>query len=200
MRVLVFTHKFFKMNLNSIILASTSPVDKITDAGTKIQETFNLQPDMLIAQIVNFLVVAFVLYRFAFKPLMATIEERQKKISDGLQYAEEMKHKLEETERKYAEILKKGATEAQVMINEARENAKRLMEKQTQESINKAEDILKNARQAAEFEHEKMLADVKKEVVELVVTTTSKVLNKELTPEQRSAYSETAAKELYSNN
>ena len=45
----------------------------------------------LIAQMVNFIIVAVVLYKFAVKPIAATLDERQQKISEGLQYAEEMK-------------------------------------------------------------------------------------------------------------
>ena len=61
---------------------------------------FGVDWRFLIAQIVNFCLVAFILYRFAFKPVLNTIEDRQKRIADGLQYAEEMKSKLEEAEKK----------------------------------------------------------------------------------------------------
>jgi F-type H+-transporting ATPase subunit b len=189
--------------MNTLLLniaADGGVIGKLVDAGSRVQETFQIQWSMLIMQIINFLVVALVLYRFAFKPLMAVVEERQKKIADGLQHAEEMKHKLEESEKKYTEILKQGTLEAQRTIDEAREHAKLLMEKHTQESISKAEDIIHNARHAAAYEHEKMLENVKNEIVQLVVSTTSKVLSKELTPEQRNAYSEAASKELYSKN
>ena len=50
-------------------------------------DKFGVELPFLIAQIINFVVVAFVLYKFAFKPVLETIEERQKKISDGLKFS-----------------------------------------------------------------------------------------------------------------
>lgn len=175
-------------------------MDKLIQAAQDIGLQFGFNLPSFIGQIINFLIVAYVLYRFAFKPILDTVEQREKKIEDGLHYADEMKIKLAETERKYAETLKKGAEEAQAVINEAREHAKSIMEKHTQESVAKAEDIIKNARQAAEFEHEKMIENVRKEVAELVVATTSKVLAKELSQDERQRYSEAAARELSVGN
>ena len=69
------------MELHNIIAASSGGVvEKLTAAATKTQETFQLNSPLLIAQTVNFLIVAYVLYRFAFKPLMTVIEARQKKM------------------------------------------------------------------------------------------------------------------------
>ena len=60
-------------------------------------DKFGVELPFLIAQIINFVVVAFVLYKFAFKPVLETIEERQKKISDGLKFSEEAEAKLAES-------------------------------------------------------------------------------------------------------
>ncbi|MGB0257169.1 MAG: hypothetical protein ACPGES_00840, partial [Coraliomargarita sp.] len=69
---------------------------------TMITEKFGVSVPTLVAQMVNFVLVAFVLYRFAVKPIAATLDERQQKISEGLQYAEEMKTQLAEAERERA--------------------------------------------------------------------------------------------------
>ena len=62
---------------------------------SKIVQDFGISWPFFLAQVLNFSVVGFVLWKFAFKPVIATLDERQKKISDGLKYAEEMKAKLE---------------------------------------------------------------------------------------------------------
>ena len=69
-------------------------------AVTRLMGTFGVQSELLIAQILNFCLVAYLLYRFAIKPTLKTVEERQKKIADGLQYAESMKQQLAAAENK----------------------------------------------------------------------------------------------------
>jgi F-type H+-transporting ATPase subunit b len=172
-----------------ILAAAANPVARIADQ-------FGVQWPYLFAQIVSFAVVAFLLYKLAFKPVIATIDERQKKIEDGLRYAEEMKVKLAESERQQTETLKQAQLQAQQVIDEARRSAKDYYEKQTQEAAAKVELMMKKSAEATELERKKMLAEVRQEISRLVVLTSSRVLSRELTPQERSRYSETAGKEL----
>lgn len=150
----------------------------------------------LIAQMINFCIVAGVLYKFAIKPIAATLDERQKKIAEGLQYAEEMKSQLVEAERERAEKVKEAATEAQRILTESREQAKDMLEQKTQEAAAQAEAMIRKAHEATELDRQKMLSDVRQEVAQLVVATSSKVLSRELSAAEKTAYSDTAAKEL----
>jgi F-type H+-transporting ATPase subunit b len=163
---------------------------------SKIIQDFGISWPFFLAQVVNFSVVAFVLWKFAFKPVLATLDERQKKIADGLKYAEEMKAKLDATQQESAAILKKASADASRLIEEARKTAKEYLDKQTQEATAKANDVLVKAQQAVELEHKKMLADARSEIARLVVVTTERVLAKKLSDADRAAYNDTAAREL----
>ena len=110
---------------------------------------------------VNFVIVAVVLYKFAVKPIAATLDERQQKISEGLQYAEEMKTQLAEAERERAEKIKEAAQQAQTILSEAREQSKEMIEQKTQEAAAQAEAVLRKASEATELERQKMLSDVR---------------------------------------
>lgn len=158
---------------------------------------FGIDYKIILAQIFNFVIVAALLYKFAFKPILATLDDRQKKIEDGLQFSEEMKSKLAESERQQAEALKKANAEAQRIISDSRDQAKALYEKHVAETAVKTEDMLKRAEETITREREQMLADVRKEVAGLVVATAAKVLRKELDESERGRFSEAAAKELY---
>jgi F-type H+-transporting ATPase subunit b len=151
------------------------------------------------AQIISFSVVAFLLYKFAFKPVLATIDERQAKIEDGLNYAEEMKAKLADAETQHAARIREASLEAQQIIHEARETGKEMIEKQTREATERAEQTIANAEQAIELERKKMLADVREEIARLVVLTTSRVLSRELSTDERSRYVSSATQELDRN-
>lgn len=163
---------------------------------TKITQEFGVSVPNILAQILSFSVVAFVLWKFAFKPVVATLDERQQKIESGLRYAEEMKAKLEAAQAESAVLIKNAQGEATRIIEEARKTAKDYLDKQTQETSARANDMLVKAQQAIELEHKKMLADARSEIARLVVTTTQRVLAKELSDAERSRYNEAAAREL----
>jgi F-type H+-transporting ATPase subunit b len=168
----------------------------IVDTFKAIFKKFDVRWPTLIAQMVNFIIVAFVLYKFAVKPVVATLDERQQKIAEGLQYAEEMKTQLAATERERAEKLQEAAADAQRILSESREQSKEMIEVKTQEAAAQAEAIIRKASEATELERQKMLSEVRQEVARLVVETSAKVLTRELSSDEKSSYSNAAAKEL----
>ncbi len=165
---------------------------------SELAGNFGITWPTLIAQMVNFIIVAFVLYKFAVKPIAATLDERQQKIADGLQYAEEMKTQLAEAERERAEKIKEAAAQAQRILTESREQSKEMIEQKTQEAAAQAEAIIRKASEATELERQKMLSDVRQEVARLVVATSSKVLARDLSDTEKQTFSDSAAKELAS--
>jgi len=186
--------------LHTLAQSEPSIAQKLGQTAQDLGNYFHVEPTLLLAQGINFIVVAVVLWKFAFKPVMATMEERQKKIQDGLQYAEEMKARLADAEKQSAEKIKEASEEAAKIVAEARENAKNFLEKQNQDAVHHAEQIIAKAHASMEQEHNQMLADLRQEVARLVVATSAKVLDHELSEADKSRFSESAAKELYGNN
>ena len=163
---------------------------------TKIFHDFGISWPFFLAQVLNFSIVAFILWKFAFKPVIATLDERKQKIASGLQYADEMKAKLEATQQESATSAKRAQLEATRIIDEARKAAKDFLDKQSSETSAKANDILAKAQQSIELEKKKMLAEARTEIARLVVVTTQRVLAKELTDADRSRYNDSATREL----
>ncbi|RKX36040.1 MAG: ATP synthase F0 subunit B [Verrucomicrobia bacterium] len=179
------------------ILAAATPSAEGGIAG--VVHEFGIEWPFLIAQIISFSVVAFLLYKFAFKPVLATIDERQTKIEAGLNYTEEMKVKLADAETQHTARIKEASLEAQQIIHEARETGKEMIEQQIQEATDRAEQTIAKAGQAIELERKKMLADVREEIARLVVLTTSRVLSRDLSDDERSRYVSSATEELDRN-
>ncbi len=163
---------------------------------TKITQDFGINLPGIIAQVFSFCVVAFVLYKAAFKPVLATLDERQAKIESGLKYSEEMKAKLEAAHAESAAIVKAAQIEGTKAVEEARKSAKEFLDRQTQEASAKAAEMLTKAQHAIELERRKMVAEARSEIARLVVTTTQQVLAQELSADDRSRYNAAAAKAL----
>jgi F-type H+-transporting ATPase subunit b len=160
---------------------------------------FGVEPSRLLMQAVDFGIVAYILYRFAFKPVLATMDERQKKIAEGLQYAEDMKLKLADAKNKHSEILRRASIEAQEIVTNARNAAKGIVDKATASASQQAEAIIKNGKLANALERQQMLAELRREVAQLVLETTSRVLARDLTNDERARFANTAAQDLQKN-
>ena len=174
----------------------TLPLLLASAAQPGIAETFGLETKYIIMQVISFLVVLAALYKFGIKPVTATMEERNRKIEDGIRHAEEMQAKLAAAQQESAAIVRQANTEAARIVEDARRTAKEFLDRQTQEAAGKAADLLAKAQQAIELEHRKMLADARAEVARLVVTTTERVLARKLSDADRASYNEAAAREL----
>ena len=179
-----------------LLAAEGGIVDSLVESAQRTGDTFGFNAWLFFSQIISFLVVAFLLQKFAYKPILAVLEDRRKRIADGLANAEKIKQQLAESEQRYQEILTKANAEAQKMIDDARASAAAVKEKETQRAIGEAEQILTKAREAAALEHTKMLSELKREVGRLVIGTTAKVTGKVLTAEDQKRLSEEAAREV----
>lgn len=153
------------------------------DTVRDIFAQFGVEWPKFIAQVLLFIIVYFVLSKFAFKPIIAMLEERRRKIEEGQLNAEKIKQQLVESEARYAEILNKANTEAQRLIDEARASSSSLAERRAQQAIAEAEQIIAKAREATSLDRDRMMTDLKREVGRLVIDTTAKVTGKILTPD-----------------
>ena len=137
------------------------------------------------AQLLNFGIVLIILWKFAYKPVFNVLAARREKIAEGVANAEKITAQLAKTEADRKAILTQAGDQANKMIEEARVAALRVREVETQKAISAAEHIMTKAREAAAQDHDRMLAELKREVGRLVVQTTTTVTGKILTPEDQ---------------
>ena len=159
-------------------------------------DTFGWNWQLFLSQVVSFCIVAFLLRRFAYKPIVAVLEDRRRTIEQSQLNAEKIKKQLAEAEKRYQEILAKANGDAQRMIDEARQSSAHLAERKQQEAIAAAEQIIAKAREASSIEHERQMEALKRELGRLVVDTTAKVTGKVLTSEDQKRLQEEAARQV----
>src|SRR5688572_21956888 len=143
-------------------------------------QTLGIYWPKLIAQMVNFGIVLFILWKFAYRPVLAMLEQRRQKVAEAMINAEKAKEELARTEAQRQEVLAQTNAQATRLIEEARAAANQVRERETQKAVAEAAQIVTKAREAAALERVRMLADVKRELGRLVVATTSKVTGKVL--------------------
>jgi F-type H+-transporting ATPase subunit b len=165
---------------------------------TEILSKFGVDWPHFIAQLILFLIVYFVLNRFAFGPLLKILDERRKRIEEGQLNAEKIKKQLAEAEIRYQEVLRKANDDAQNLLEEMRRNNEAFSQREMEKAVKEAASIADRARNEIVSERVRMVDEVKREMVSLVVKTTAKVAGKVLSPEDQKRLSEEAAKELAS--
>jgi F-type H+-transporting ATPase subunit b len=166
------------------------------DALSNVAQQFGVYWPNLIAQVVLFAIVYYVLKRFAFKPVIAMLEERRRRIEEGQINAENIKRQLAAAQTKYEEILAKANAEAQRLIDEVRASGDRLAEQKRQEAIAAAEQITLKAQEAIALERDRTMAELKGELGRLVVETTSRVTGKVLTDQDQQRINEETARQV----
>lgn len=111
----------------------------------EIIKNFGLDPIMLVAQIVNFLIVLFLLKRFLYKPVLETLKKREDTIKEGLKQAEEGRLVLEKSLEEERKILRKAQDQARKILEDARAQSDQIGKQLEDESRLRAEKILTDA-------------------------------------------------------
>ncbi len=146
-------------------------------------KTFHIDWKLLIAQLVNFGIVLFVLYKFAIKPLSKTMDERTREIEKSLDDAKKIKENLAKVEVANAEKILQAKKEAQEILKKARAQGQEQGQKMVGDAKKEIQTVIAAAKEQIFQEKQEMLKEVKSEVGELVVRATKKILEKVTTKE-----------------
>lgn len=168
----------------------------IGQAVHDVSVRFGLNLPLLLSQAVSFCIVALLLHRFAYRPILRALEERRRRIEEGLRNAERIKEELAKTEAARRETLAKAGQDAERILKEAREAAAQLLERESRKAAATASQILEQAKEAGRVEMARMRAELRREMGRLVVEATAKVVGKTLTEEDHRRLIEEAVREI----
>ncbi len=135
---------------------------------------FHLELLQFAAQVVNFLIIAWVINRFLLRPLMANMKARREKIARGLADADETRAALEEAARERDRILQEASAEAFRLLQNARDEAERLRAASRERASHDAERMIEEARGVMALERQ----DMEKAVQGLSLRLSGKILEK----------------------
>jgi F-type H+-transporting ATPase subunit b len=184
--------------MNQFVLLASIGGD-LAETAKATGERFGVETSLFVAQVISFLIVAALLYKFAYQPILKVLEERREKIAEGLANAEKIKQELANAQARTQELLNQANAQGNKLIEEARTSAAKILELETQKAIVTANDIISKARQASEAELVRMKTELRREVGRLVVNTTAKVTGKILTADDQSRLADETNRQLASN-
>jgi len=130
----------------------------------------------LIAQIINFLILVAILTKFAYKPLLKALADRQARIADSLETADKERSAAEQLKREYLEQLAQARTQAQAIVDKASKLAETTKDEILQEARTEHARLLKEAREEIVREQQRAIAELKNEVVSLSIAAATKII------------------------
>lgn len=125
-------------------------------------DQFGFDPKLFIAQIVNFLILAFIFKKFLYKPLLKVIKDREKRIEKGLSDAEKAEKALQSAEDEREQILKNASLEAEEILLQTQKNAEEARLKIMNKTKEETEKMLADAKKAAQLEFENMQREARR--------------------------------------
>ncbi len=144
-----------------------------------------VQPDpgLYVWTILIFLVLLFLLMKFAWKPLLAMLEKRENNIWQSLLDAENARDELVNVKENTEKLLSEARNESQAIVAAGKKNAERMKEEIVEKAQSKTDALLADAKKQIQIEKEHAIADVKAEVVNLSMEVAKKLIKKNLTKE-----------------
>ena len=139
------------------------------------------------AQILNFLILVFILAKFAYKPLLKVMEERKEKIAGDLQSAEQAKADAEAVKAEYAAKLADAKAEAQAIIDNARKTAAAAHDKIMADTKAEQEQVVAAAKESIALEQKKAMEQIRSQVIDLSMAVAGKIVEQKLGSEEDKA-------------
>lgn len=155
---------------------------------------------LFIWTLLAFVIVFLILKKFAWKPILATLNDREKSIADSIASADKVRQEMESMKSENEQLLNQAREERSLMLKEAKDTKDKIVNDAKSQAIEEANKIMADAR--AQIQNEKMaaLTDVKNQMGKLVIEVSEKVLRKELSDKSaQENYISTLAKEIKLN-
>lgn len=150
----------------------------------EIINNFGLDPLLLLAQIINFLVFIFLFNRFFLKKITVFLKEREDKIRAGLDAAQKGEQLLEKAKNTQKKIIKDAHEEVKKLLGETQQRQETLALSIKEDTQKEAQRIIEEAKRSAIEESVRVQKDLEKKTVNLAISIVEKTLKTLLTEEE----------------
>ena len=150
----------------------------------------------LLGQTVAFVIFIAICWKYVWPPIIAIMEEREKRIADGLEAAKKADDSLQEAQLAFDQEMNKAKAEAAEILEKANARASQIVKDATSKAETEAEKILTSASKIIENDVNKAKEELRQKMSELIIETSEKILGEEITPDKHQKLLAKAASEL----
>ncbi len=182
-----------------IDIAHASEITKKTAeaaAETGVLASLGINSTLFIFQLINFALVALILWFLILKPLTKKMSERQKMIDDSIENARKIETNLGMSEKKYQEKIDQAKVDANKVLEKAQVEAVRNAELLKEKTRKEIEQLVEQARKNIKSERDQSVQEIKEQTANLIVAAAEKILGAKIDVEKDSKIIEEAVKSL----
>ena len=150
----------------------------------------------LLGQTLAFVIFVAICWKYVWPPIIAIMEEREKRIADGLEAAKKADDSLEEAQLAFDQEINKAKVESAEILEKANSRASQIVNDATAKAEVEAEKILSSASKTIENDVNKAKEELRQKMSELIIDTSEKILGDEISPEKHQELLKKAAAEL----
>lgn len=140
---------------------------------------------LLIWMLITFTIVLWILGKYAWKPIMKSIKNREETIRNSLEAAKKAKEEIADLKEENKKIMAEARAERDKLLKEAKEIREKIIKEAELDAKTKADKMLEDARLQITSEKEKALSELKSSVAELTIEISEKILRKELSDKEK---------------
>ena len=133
----------------------------------------------------SFLLLLFILGRYAWKPVMKSLKDREERIEEALQAAHKAREEMKQLKFSNEQLLKEAKEERDAILREARKIRERMLEEAREKANTEANRIVENARENIQYEKMAAITDLKNQIAILSIEIAEKVLGEELSKDDK---------------
>lgn len=143
-------------------------------------EALGISPNLLITQILNFIILLVVLRLLLYKPILGMLNSRKQKIQESLEYADNVKKQAAEQQKEFERKLEETRRETQAAAQAAAQVGEKEREAILAQAREDARKLIEQAKGQIDYERKQMIADLHDEVVRLSLMAAQKVIGQSL--------------------
>lgn len=158
--------------------------------------TLGIDLKIFLAQLVNFAVVLFVLWKWAYTPLLKLLDARSEKIEKSLKDADEVTKRVASLETERAAVIREAKAEAAKIVEAAQADAEARRVEMVEKSKREVERVVVNGKAALRSEQENMLREARKEMVEIAVAAAHKIFTEGVDEKKANSLAEEVVRKM----
>ncbi len=143
-------------------------------------EALGISPNLLLTQILNFIILFILLRLLLYKPILSMLDSRKQKIQESLEYAERVKRDAAEQQKEFDRKLEEARHEAQAAAASAAQVGEKEREVILAQAREEARQMIEQAKGQIEYERKQMMSDLREQVVRLSLLAAQRVVSQSL--------------------
>ncbi len=181
--------------LNGGVKQSTT-AQEVHDADPGILGTFGVRGDLFVAQLINFVLVLLVLWRFVYKPIIAILDAREKAIAKSMKDVEEISARVKSSEAERNAMISDARKESQAIIEAAMRETDARKNEMIESAKREVERVITRGKEQLAAEREASMVEMRKEIIDIAVRAAAKIATEGMTQKKSQSLAEEVVRKL----